>query len=223
MRYVAVLECPVAGLAECAKCFTSDLCRIADLDGRWVLESSTFNACSAPVDVFPVADEILSVVRRILSLYSGLSYALTVKSIQCVEDDGRFCGIAIRGSFTIIIMSGTAMAELATLTKGKPLATLIFERSVNNTDVHEALKLFKDLEPMWADVYDIIEFLGGPREIGRSGWGDEKEARAIKRTANYYRHLGSRKASLLPRNPPALVAASLFAKRALSLWIESRL
>jgi hypothetical protein len=223
MRYVAVLECPVAGLAECAKCFTSDLCRITELNGRWVLESSTFNACPAPGDVFPLADKMLSVVRRILSLYRGLSYALTVKSIQCVEDDGQLCGNTIRSSLTVMIVSPTAMAELATHINGKPLATAIFEQSVKNADVREALELFKDTEHRWADLYDIIEFLGGPTEIGRSGWGDEKEARVIKRTANYYRHLGSPKPSLLPPNPTTLGTASLFAKRALSLWIESRL
>lgn len=126
MRYVAVLECPVTGLAECAKCFTSDQRRIADLNGRWVLESSTFNGCSAPGEVFPLADELLSVVRRIFSLYHGLTYALTVKSIQCVDDDGQLCGNTIRSSVTFRIVSPTAMAELATLINGKPLCNSDF-------------------------------------------------------------------------------------------------
>lgn len=94
---------------------------------------------------------------------------------------------------------------------------------MKNADVREALKLFKDTEHRWSDVYDIIEFLGGPTQIGRSGWGDKEEARVIKRTAAYYRHLGNPKPSLLPGNPPTLDAASLFAMRALRLWIESRL
>jgi hypothetical protein len=74
MRYVAALESPVTGLTECAQCFNSDLCRITNLNGVWVLESSKFNNCSRPLEVFPLADELLSVVRHIMSLYSGLNY-----------------------------------------------------------------------------------------------------------------------------------------------------
>jgi hypothetical protein len=223
MRYVAVLESPVAGLAECARCFTSDLCRITELKGRWVLESSSFNLCSNPSDVFPLADAMLFIVRRIMSLYNGLSYPPTVASIQCIDAGGQLCGNTIRSSSIIKITSPTAMTELETPIHEQPLATAILESTLKDIKIKEALTLYQDIEHRWADVYDIIEFLGGPKQIEQSGRGGGKVATVVKRTANYYRHLGRPKPYPLPSNPPTLGEASLFAKRALSHWIESRL
>jgi hypothetical protein len=116
-----------------------------------------------------------------------------------------------------------ALAEMKARMHGQPLATAILERAERDTRIGEALKLYQDVENRWGDVYDIIEFLGGPSQIGKSGLGNAKEAQSIKRTAAYYRHLGRPKPSLLPTSPPELGKASLFAKKALSLWIESRL
>ena len=223
-RYVAVLESPGTGLVEFAECFTSDLCRITKLKELWVLESSRFNACSDPKDVFPLADETLSVVRRILSLYFGLSYPLTVSYIQSIDAGGQPCGRTIRCSSTImVITSSTALTEMTTIIHGRPLATAILECAQKDAKISEALKLFQDVENRWTDVYDIIEFLGGPSQIEKSGFGTGKEARAVKQTANYYRHLGRPEPSLLPTNPPTLGKASLFAKKVLSRWIESQL
>lgn len=222
-RYVAVLESPVTGLAQFAQCFNSDVCRIMELNGVWVLESSRFSACSDSLEVFPIADEILSVVRRIMSLYRGLSYPPTVNYIQCLDTNGHRCGSRIRGSMTVMITSPTAMTELTKPINGHPLATAILECAQKDAKISEALTLYQDIEPRWADVYDIIEFLGGPKQIEQSGFGTAKEARVVKQTANYYRHLGRPMSALLPPNPPALGKASLFAKKALSLWIESHL
>jgi hypothetical protein len=217
------LESPVGGLAECAQCFDSDLCRITKFNERWVLESSSFNNCTAPTEVFQLADAMMSVVRRIMSLYHGLSYPYAVASIQGIDDRGQRSGNTIRSSITILITSPTAFTELTAPIHGKPLATAIFERAQTDAKVTEALKLFQDTESRWADVYDIIEFLGGPNQIEKSGLGTSKEARVVKRTANYYRHLGRPTPSSLPPNPPVLPKASAFAKKALRAWLESRL
>jgi hypothetical protein len=224
MRYVAVLDpCPLGGLAKSAECFTSDLCRITEWNGRFVLESSSFNHCSKPADVFPLADAMISVVRRIMSLYRGWNCLLNVASIQCIDAEGKRCGNTIRATMTVLITSPTAMAELTAPVHGRPLATAIFEATVKDDKIREALTLFQDTENRWADVYDIIEFLGGPKEIASKRWGTLKEARVVKQTANYYRHLGRPDPSSLPSDPPTLGKASLFAKKALSSWIESRL
>jgi hypothetical protein len=224
MRYVAVLESPAADLAKYARCFTSDLCRISNLGGLWVMESSQFNACSDPRQVFPLADATLAVVRRILSLYHGLAYyPLSVGNIAEIDDRGHLRAKAARGSVRVIILSPTAMEEMTTLIHGQPIATAILERAQKDVKISEALKLFQDAEDRWADVYDIIEFLGGPNLIEQSGLGTRKEAREIKQTANYHRHLGRAKPFPLPSNPPTLGEASRFAKRALRQWIESRL
>jgi hypothetical protein len=223
MRYLAVLESTATDLAEYARCFNSDLCRITKLNEHWVLESSEFNTCSSPSEVFTLADATLSVVRRILSLYCGLGHPLTVNYLQSVDAGGQLRGRTIRASRTLIITSATAMTELTKPINQHPLATAIFECAQRDAKTREALKLYQDLENRWADVYDIIEFLGGPNQIGQSGLGTRKEAKAVKQTANYYRHLGRKTPSLLPLNPPTLAKASLFAKQALRRWIESRL
>jgi hypothetical protein len=223
MRYAAVLEGPVASLAKCAQCFTSDLCRITELNSLWVLKSSSFNSCSSSSDVFPLADRMISTVRRILSLYCGLSYPLTVTSIQCIHPAGHICGNTIRAAQSTVITSPKAMTELAGRIHERPLATAIFESTLTDDTIKEALTLYQDTENRWADVYNIIEFLGGPDQIGQSGLGARTVASVVKRTANHYRHLGHPKSFLLPSNPPTLGEASLFAKRALSRWIESRL
>jgi hypothetical protein len=173
--------------------------------------------------VFPLADATLSVVRRIMSLYQGLSSPIRVRYILCIDSSGEPCGRAIRGSASFTIMSPTAITEMATLIRGQPLATAIFECAQNDAKIDEALRLYQDMESRWADVYDIVEFLGGPSQIEQSGLGTGKEACVVRQTANYYRHLGRPKPSLLPCNPPTLANASLFAKRALSRWIESRI
>jgi hypothetical protein len=223
MRYVAVLECPVTGLAESAQCFNSDLCRVTQVNGDWVLESSEFNACLGPTEVFPLADAALSVVRRIMSLYCGLSYPFTVSYIQCLGTDGQACGRTYRSSLTLTITSSTATAELATPIHGQPLATAIFECAQKGDEIREALKLFQDTENRWTDIYNMIEFLGGPKQIRQLGFGTETEAALVMRTANHYRHLGCPEKYPLPFNPPTLEEGSLFAKRAVRLWIESRL
>jgi hypothetical protein len=112
MRYVAVIGMSCCGLEGLDKCFNSDLCRVTKFNDRWILESSEFNACSKPNDVFPLADKTLSDVRRILALYRGLSYAFTVSYIQLIDEDGRPRGTCVRASRTVMIVSPTAVSEL---------------------------------------------------------------------------------------------------------------
>jgi hypothetical protein len=209
--------------AESARCFTSNRCRIAELNGRWVLESSSFNSCSHPADVFPLADAIVSTVRRIASLYQGLSHPFIVSAIQCIDDNGQIGITSIRGTLALKITSPSAITELLSPIQGHPLATAIFQASLRDDRIKEALTLYQDIEDRWADVYNIIEFLGGPDRIARSGLGDRKLARHVKQAANYYRHLGRPKPYPLPLNPPTLPESASFAKRALREWIQSRL
>jgi hypothetical protein len=61
--------------------------------------------------MFPLADEMLSVVRHIISLYNGLSYPPTVSYIQCVDAGGQLCGKTIRSSLTLMITSPTAITD----------------------------------------------------------------------------------------------------------------
>jgi hypothetical protein len=82
------------------------------------------------------------------------------------------------------------MTELAAPTHEQPLATAIFESTLKDDEIKEALTLYQDTENRRADVYNIIEFLDGPNQIEQSGFGARKAARVATQTANHYRHLG---------------------------------
>jgi hypothetical protein len=223
MRYLAVVESSTAVLEHYIDCFNSDICRITKLDGKWALSSSAFDACSSPAKVFPLADAMLFSIRRILSLYNGLSSPVTVSFIEGLDENGRRVSTTIREQIIVNIVSQTASAELSVLVGGNPLGAVILEALPDDIMMREALQLYQDLENRWSDIYDIIEFLGGPEYVERVGVGTRKECRRIRQTANYFRHLGSPRAYLLPPNPPTANEAAQFAKRSLRRWIELRL
>jgi hypothetical protein len=57
-----------------------------------------------------------------------------------------------------MVTSPTAITELTIPVHGKPRATAILECAQRDAKISEALKLYRDIENRWADVYDIIEF-----------------------------------------------------------------
>lgn len=59
MRYAAVLNGKANLFENVAPCFASDTARIKKLGDEWVLESSAFNSCGEPLEVFPIADDLL--------------------------------------------------------------------------------------------------------------------------------------------------------------------
>jgi hypothetical protein len=49
-------------MERAAKCFQGDAARIRTVGDEWFLESCLFDACTAPGQVFPVADELLRLI-----------------------------------------------------------------------------------------------------------------------------------------------------------------
>ena len=56
-----------------APCFVSDDARIKKCEEGWILESSEFASCTSGGQVFPIAENIVSRIHRILSLYCGVT------------------------------------------------------------------------------------------------------------------------------------------------------
>jgi hypothetical protein len=103
------------------------------------------------------------------------------------------------------------------------LATVVLSRAVIDPSIAEALSLVGHEALTWGRVYDIIEFVGGPSSIKKSGFASERKAAHVKRTANHYRHLGNPGKYPLPPNPPTLADARVFAIDLMTKWIVERI
>jgi len=223
MRYAAVLKGQAEVFERVAPCFASDTARIKKVVDQWVLESSAFNSCGEPSEVFPIADATLDLIHRILALYCGLCSPFTVAFIQEFNAEGTPSRRGIRGISTITIYSSRGIAELANQSGAQPLGSAIIQMAVSDAAVSEALDLRGEQRLGWSQIYDIIEFLGGANEIERAGWASKNRTSDIRRTANHFRHLGSPKNYPLPARPPSINEASIFAGDLLKRWMASRL
>ena len=171
---------------------------------------------------FPIADDIVSRLHRILALYWGADEVLSVAHIYWINAAGKELR-AIRGVLPINVISSTGIAELKTMRGTQPLGSAVFQTSLVDAKVNEALALHGESGLSWSQVYDIIEFLGGVDSIAKARYADKKQTRTVRQTANHYRHLGSLKKYPLPSNPPALAEATEFARSLLKRYLSSRL
>jgi hypothetical protein len=223
IRYAAaVLEGQDWMLESVAESFVSKEARIRKHEEGWVLESSEFASCTTGEQVFPIADDIVSRLHRILALYCGADEVLSVAHIYWINAAGEKLR-AIRGILPINVVSSAGIAELKTMRGTQPLGSAVFQTSILDAAVNEALALHGENGLSWSQIYDIIEFLGGEHKIAKAGYADKKQTRIVRRTANHYRHLGSPKKYSLPSNPPALAEATEFARSLLKRYFSSRL
>lgn len=209
-----------------ASCFASDGARVKKQQepkfSMWILESSEFASCTTGEQVFPIADEIVSRIHRILALYCGTTPMLSVAYISWINAEGE-PKRNIRGISTLNVISSKEFAELKEMSGAQPLGSAVFQAIVLDPAVKEALILHGDDALGWPQIYDIIEFLGGVAGVVKAGYATDKQTRSVKQTANHYRHLGSPKKNPLPPTPSTLAQAGAFARGLLKLWIASRL
>ncbi len=223
IRYAAaVLKGQPYMLESLAECFVSDDARIRKHEEDWILESSEFTSCTTGELVFPIADDIASRLQRILALYCGAEETLSVGHINFIDAAGKEWR-AIRGALTINVISSQGLAELKTMRGTQPLASAIFHTVIHDATVKEALALHGKGGLGWSQVYDIIEFLGGENGIAKARYANKKLTRAVRQTANHYRHLGRPKNYRLPSNPYTLAKASEFARGLPKRFISSRI
>jgi hypothetical protein len=219
----AVLKGPPHTLEWIAPCFVSDDARIKKYEEGWILESSEFASCTTGEQVFPIADDIVARIHRILSLYCGATAStISVENVNWINSKGEPLR-SIRGSIIFDIFSSKGAAELKTLIDTRPLASAVFQTMIVDSAVNEALSLHGESGLSWSQVYDIIEFLGGEAGIEEYGYAKRNDTHNVRQTANHYRHLGSKKKYPLPSKPPTLAGASEFARGLLKRWISSRI
>src|ERR1039458_8296656 len=95
MQYAgAVLTGQDNMLASIAQCFDSDNARIKKQrikkqEESWVLESSKFAPCTTGDEVFPVADDIVSRINRVLALYCNFTPTFSVEYINWISAEGK--------------------------------------------------------------------------------------------------------------------------------------
>jgi hypothetical protein len=228
IRYAAaVLTGQDDMLASIGPCFDSNNARIKkqklkEQEESWVLESSEFATCTTGDEVLAIADDIVSRINHILALYCNFTPTLSVECVCWISAEGESLR-TVRGSISVNIVSSKGLAEIKGMSGTQPLGSAVFEVMIRDSALKEAFSLHGDGGLSWSQVYDIIEFLGGADRIDRAGYANRKKTIVVRRTANYYRHLGSPKKYPLPPNPPTLDEASEFARSLLKRWISSRL
>jgi hypothetical protein len=209
-------------LESVATCFDGTNAKIRKHEEDWILESSEFASCTTGEQVFPIADDLVSRIHHILALYCGANATLSVEHIYCINAEGKKLR-TLRGSLPVNVISSKGLAELKSMSGSQPLGSAVLQAMTLDSTVKEGLTLHGESGLSWSQVYDIMEFLGGDAGLAKAGYANRKQTRAVRQTANHYRHLGSPKKYPLPSNPPALVAASEFARSLLKRYISSRL
>lgn len=156
IRYAAaVLEGQDDMLEAAALCFASDDARIKKDGQDWVLESSEFVSCTAGVQVFSIADDILSRIHRIRALYCGSTPTFSVEHIYWINAESELLR-EIRGSMPITVISSKGVAELKSMSRTEPLGSAVFHAMISDPKVNEALSLHGESELSWSQIYDII-------------------------------------------------------------------
>lgn len=209
-------------LESVAPCFVGNGAGIKKHEEGWILESSEFASCTTGEQVFPIADDVVSRVNRILALYCGATATLSVEHIYWINAEGEPLR-SIRGSIPVNVVSSKGLAELKSTGGTQPLGSAVFRAMILDSTVNEALTLHGESGLSWSHVYDIIEFFDGADGIAKAGYANSGQTRTVRQTANHYRHLGSPRRYPLPSNPPTLLEASDFARSLLKRWISSRL
>ena len=223
MSYAAMLRGQRPVIESIAPCFTSSEARIRVLDKHWILESSRFSNCSSIDEAFRIADRLVIQIQGVLGVYLGLHSSISVSSILTLDPNGRAVHQRLRELIVINVYSAHGLRELSDLSKSKPMGSALLALSAYDSAVEEALKLVGERGLGWSQIYDIIEFLGGENAISSSGFSTRSQTRLVRRTANYYRHLGRKARDPLPTNPPTLAEAQIFAAGLLKRWLGARL
>jgi hypothetical protein len=226
MRYAAQLLGDAATIEKVAPCFQGGAARIRRFGNDWFLESSVFESCPGPAEVFPIAKEILTSVHQVSMLYA---YLLTVEHIrlgyiQEFNDAGSLTRRSLHATQKVNVYSAEGLAELKGLRGHQSSGSAVVEGARSSRKVQEALSLIGCTELGWPQLYNILEFLGGDRAIVKRGWATQSEVRRYKQTANHFRHLGSLNRYPLPPNPPSVSDGRKFILlNLLKRWVSEQL
>jgi hypothetical protein len=209
-------------LEDIAPSFSSPIATIRRRDNQWILESSSFEPYESDEKLYEAANNLLSQIHHVLALYLGRhGEPLSVSALIMLTDDDQL--IARRRYYTQTFDIVPPAQQVFNPTASGSLATDLLSRAATDPAILEALSLVGYEAPTWGQIYDIIEFLGGPRSIKTAGFASETKAAHVKRTANHYRHLGNPAKYPLPSKPPTLGETRMFAINLMKTWIAARI
>lgn len=209
-------------MANVIDCFQGDFARIRQVGDEWFLESSLFEACTAPVEVFPIADKLLRLMHRFTAVYGRLFMFSDTGYAQEFSDEGVPLRRALRATTRVQIYVLEGLQELQVLRRGSSVGSALVARAATDARLQEALALIGDVpELQWAQVYNILEFLGGVDAVTKKKWATREQVRKCRETANHHRHLGSPKKYPLPANPPTIGQATILVFDLLRKWIAA--
>jgi hypothetical protein len=204
-----------------ASCFQGDFARIRKDGDDWFLESSAFNACSNPGEVFPLADELLRLMHRLTAVHGGLFLFCNIGYVQAFSEAGVPVTRALRATQRVQVYKLEGLQELQKPQGKQSLGSALVATAMAEKKVLEALALIGDgYELQWAQIYNILEFLGGENAIVKKKWATRRQVRKCRQTANHYRHLGSPTVYPLPTDPPSQGDATSLAFDLLKKWIS---
>lgn len=140
IRYAsAVLKGQPHMLEAIAPCFVGSDATVRKLEENvWILESSQFASCTTGEQVFATADDIVSRLNRILSLYCGAAATLSVEYICWVNATGEKLR-TLRDTVPVNVFSSKGLAELKTMLGTQPLGSAVIQSMLRDPTVNEAL------------------------------------------------------------------------------------
>jgi hypothetical protein len=204
-------------------CFQGDVTRIRRIGEDWFLESSAFDACTTPAEVLPIADRLVKMMHRLTALHGRLFQFCEVGYVQILDDAGAPNGRMIHGTTRVQIYRLEGIQELQTPEGEQSRGAALVAAAMTDKKLQEALALIGDgYELEWAQIYNILEFLGGVDTIVEKKWATRKEVRKCRQTANHYGHLGSPKKYPLPPTPPSQGEATILVFNLLKKWISEQ-
>jgi hypothetical protein len=148
-------------LEDIAPSFASAIATIRRRENEWIMESSSFEPYESDQKLYEAANNLVSQIHRLLTLYLGRhGEPLSVRALLKLTDDDKLIGR--RRYFTQTFDIVRPARQVLIPTASGSFGTDVLARAATDPAITEALSLVGYEAPTWGQIYDIIEFLGGP-------------------------------------------------------------
>jgi hypothetical protein len=210
-------------MKNAASCFQGNFAKIIKIGDDWFLESSAFDGCAVPGQVFSIADKLLRLMQRITAVYARLFSICEIGYVQAFNDAGVPTTRGLRGTLRVQIISPDGLQELSKMHGDQSRGSALAAAAMARADLQEALTLVGDgYDLQWPQISNILEFLGGADAMAQRKWATRDQIRKCKHAANHYRHLGSPQKYPLPVSPPTPGEATILVFSLLQKWISQQ-
>ena len=231
MHWEARLSGPQGALAELARQFTTDDCRITE---HGILRSSSMDVTEDPEVARRVADRMATALSAALRILLDIDQAVIVHGLERVHNDGRRdVFVALHGA-ELRITAGS-IATVVTHPDGTmdehrasdPARTFL-TAALNDDRIAEALSLRDAPNMSWGDLHKLFEKVsdaaGGDREMVKRNWTSSRKIDRFNHSANSVAVAGKDarhgvEKTAPPRNPMTLDEAKSFVDGLLHRWV----